>query len=65
MDDIETLKKRIANDKKSIEELRFKEKNNKAAEQIHNLYQSFVDKGFSDEQAFYLLVEMVKTTWQK
>ena len=32
---------------------------------MHDLYQSLVDKGFIEEQAFYLFVEMVKTAWEK
>ena len=52
-------------DRKAVEELRRKEENDKAAQQMHDLYQSLVDKGFSEEQAFYLFVEMVKTAWEK
>ena len=59
------LEKRIKEDRKTVEELRRKEENDKAAQQMHDLYQSLVDKGFSEEQAFYLFVEMVKTAWEK
>ena len=63
--EIKFLENRVKEDKKTIEELRRKEENDKAAQQLHDLYQSFVDKGFSEEQAFYLFMEMVKTAWDK
>lgn len=63
--EISFLEKRMIEDKKTIEELRRKEENDKSAQQMHDLYQSLVDKGFSEEQAFYLFVEMVKTVWDK
>lgn len=63
--EISFLEKRMTEDRKTVEELRRKEENDKAAQQMHDLYQSLVDKGFSEEQAFYLFVEMVKTAWEK
>lgn len=63
--EISFLEKRMKEDRKTVEELRRKEENDKAAQQMHDLYQSLVDKGFSEEQAFYLFVEMVKTAWEK
>ena len=63
--EIRFLEKRMKEDRKTVEELRRKEENDKAAQQMHDLYQSLVDKGFSEEQAFYLFVEMVKTAWEK
>lgn len=63
--ELEFLEKRMIEDKKTIEELRRKEENDKAAQQMHDRYQSLVDKGFSEEQAFYLFAEMVKTALEK
>lgn len=63
--EINFLEKRMTQDRKTVEELRRKEENDKAAQQLHDLYQSLVNKGFSEEQAFYLFVEMVKTAWEK
>lgn len=63
--EIDFLEKRMKEDRKTVEELRRKEENDKAAQQMHDLYQSLVDKGFSPEQAFYLFVEMVKKAWEK
>ncbi len=57
------LEKRMKEDRKTVEELRRKEENDKAAQQMHDLYQSLVDKGFSPEQAFSLFMERVKTVW--
>lgn len=54
------LEKRIREDKKTLEDLTRKEQNDNAAEQLRDLYQSLVDKGFTEEQAFYLFYEMVK-----
>ena len=59
------LEKRIQEDKKTLEDLARKEQNNKAAEQMHDLYQSLVDQGFTEEQAFYLFFEMVKAAWDR
>ena len=61
--EISFLEKRMIEDKKTVEELRRKEENDKAAQQMHDLYQSLVDKGFSEEQAFYLFYELVKVAW--
>ena len=63
--EINFLEKRMKEDRKTVEELRRKEENDKAAQQLHDLYQSLVDKGFSEEQAFYLFVKMVKKAWEK
>lgn len=63
--EINFLENRMKEDRKAVEELRRKEENDKAAQQLHDLYQSLVDKGFSEEQAFYLFVKMVKTAWDK
>jgi SOS response regulatory protein OraA/RecX len=39
------------------------EQNEKLAERLHDLFQSLVNKGFSEEQAFYIFYEMVKSAW--
>ena len=63
--EISFLEKRMKEDRKTVEELRRKEENDKAAQQLHDLYQSLVDKGFSEEQAFYLFVKIIKKAWEK
>lgn len=63
--EINFLEKRMKEDRKTVEELLRKEENDKAAQQLHDVYQSFVDKGFSEEQAFYLLAEIIKKAWEK
>ena len=59
------LENRIRADKAKLERLRAKEQNDAAAQKMHDLYQSLVDKGFTEEQAFYLFYEMVKAAWGK
>lgn len=62
--EINFLEKRMKENRKVVEELRRKEENDKSAQQLHDVYQSLVDKGFSEEQAFYLLAEMIKKAWK-
>ena len=57
------LAKRIRRDKEELERLRFKEQNDEAAQKLHDIYQSLVDKGFTEEQAFYIFYEAVKAAW--
>lgn len=64
-DEIEYLQKRIKEDTKKVEEAKRKAEYENAAQKIHGLYQSFIDSGFSEEQAFYLVFEMVKSAWDK
>lgn len=63
--EINFLEKRMIEDKKAVEELRRKEENDKAAQQLHDLFQSLLDKGFGEEQAFHIFMEMVKAAWEK
>lgn len=64
MEELEFIEKRMKADKKTAEDLRRKKENEKAAQQMHDLYQSLVDKGFSKEQAFFIFYEMVKKAWE-
>ena len=57
------LEKRIESDKAELERLREKERNDQTAEKLHSIYQSLVDKGFTEEQAFYIFYEAVKAAW--
>ena len=57
------IEKRVSKDLEELERLDRKESNDKVAEQLHDLYQSLVDKGFSEEQAFYIFYEAIKIAW--
>ena len=59
----EFIEKRISKDMEELERMNRKESNDKVAEQLHDLYQSLVDKGFSEEQAFYIFYEAIKIAW--
>ena len=59
----EFIEKRVNKDLEELERMDRKDSNNKVAEQLHDLYQSLVDKGFSEEQAFYIFYEAIKVAW--
>lgn len=61
--DIEYLQKRVKRDTDEINRIREKEQNDAVAEKLHDMYQSLVDKGFTEEQAFYIFYESVKAAW--
>ena len=58
------LEKRIKEDTEELERIREKERNDATAQKLHDIYQSLVDKGFTEEQAFYLFYEAVKAAWE-
>lgn len=59
----EFIEKRVNKDLEELKRLDRKESNDNVAEQLHDLYQSLVDKGFSEEQAFYIFYEAIKIAW--
>ncbi len=59
------FEKRIKEDTEELERIREKERNDATAQKLHDIYQSLVDKGFTEEQAFYLFYEAVKAAWEK
>ena len=59
----EFIEKRVNKDLEELERMDRKDSNDKVAEQLHDLYQSLVDKGFSEEQAFYIFYEAIKVAW--
>lgn len=63
MTDIEYLESRIRENREEINDLRKKEKNKKAAEELHGFYVSLVDSGFSEDQAFAVFMEMMKHSY--
>lgn len=59
------LEKRIKEDTAELNRLREKERNDQTAQKLHDIYQSLVDKGFSEEQAFYIFYEAIKFAWDR
>lgn len=58
--ELEFLEKRIVSDQKKVEELHFKAENDKLAAKLHDIYQSYRDAGFSEDQSFWMLAQLVK-----
>ena len=61
--DIDYLQKRVKKDVDEINRIREKEQNDVNAQKLHDMYQSLVDKGFTEEQAFYIFYEAIKAAW--
>ena len=59
------LEKRIKEDTAELRRIQENEQNEKSAQKLHDIYQSLVDKGFTEEQAFYIFYEAVKAAWNK
>ena len=49
--------------RRELERMREKEEYGIYAQKLHDLYQSLVDQGFTEEQAFYIFYEAVKLAW--
>ena len=62
--EIKFLTNRVSEDKKKIEELRYKEENEKLAAAMKAVYDSFIEKGFSDEQAFWVVAQFIKRSFK-
>lgn len=61
--DIDYLQKRVKKDVDEINRIREKEQNDVNAQKLYDMYQSLVDKGFTEEQAFYIFYEAIKAAW--
>ena len=57
------LEKRIKEDKKAIQELEYKKSNEEFSARIRGIYESLLDKGFNEEQAFWIVGQAVKATF--
>ena len=60
----EFLINRITNDRKALEEVKEKEQYEKCAKQLRTAYQSFVDEGFTEEQAFWFVAQIIKKAFK-
>lgn len=65
MTDVEYLESRIREQQSECAKLRKKEAHKKSAEEIHDIYTSFCEAGFSDEDAFSLLLAIIHASVQK
>ena len=63
MTEVEYLESRIREDRLECNRLREKERNEHLAQNLRNIYESLVDYGFTEEQAFELFMVMVKKAW--
>ena len=58
MTEIEYLESKIREERTEVSKLREKERLSECAEGLHRLYQSLVDAGFSEEQAWELFLKV-------
>ena len=63
MTEVEYLESKIRTEREECVRLREKEQNDKLANSLHSIFQSLIDNGFSEEQAWELFKEMCKTAW--
>jgi glucose-6-phosphate 1-dehydrogenase len=61
--DIEYLQKRVKKDLEEINRRQKQDANFSNAMKLHDMYQSLVDSGFTEEQAFFIFYEAVKAAW--
>ena len=62
--EIDFFKKRIREDREKVRELQFKEQNDEVARLLRTAYQSYRDAGFTDEQSFWMIAQMVKKAFK-
>ena len=62
-EELDFLNKRIKADRKKREELETKKASDEAAKKLHDYYNGLLESGFTEEQAFRLLVEIVKVAF--
>lgn len=63
MTEVEYLESRMREDRAECARLRKKEQNDKVAAELRAMFQSLIDSGFSEEQAWELFKGMCKTAW--
>lgn len=62
--ELDFLQNRINSDYKKRDELIHKQQSEELAKKIRNIYDSFIEHGFSDEQAFWFVANMVKKAFK-
>lgn len=63
MTDLEYHELKAREERDECARLREKERNDKMATTLRNLFQSFLDSGFSEEQAWELFKGMIRRAW--
>ena len=61
MTEVEYLKGQLEDTKKAIKKEKNKEMMKELADHLHDMYKAFLDAGFTEEQAWYLM----GTTYEK
>lgn len=64
MTEVEYLESRIREERAECARLRKKEQNEKVADELRAIFESLVDQGFTEEQAFEIFKMMVKKAWE-
>ena len=64
MTEVEYLESRMREDRAECARLRKKEQNDKVAAELRAIFESLVDQGFTEEQAFEILKMMVNKAWE-
>lgn len=64
MTEIEYLESKIRENRKECERLRQKEANDECAAKLYAIYDSLKEKGFSDDEAWELFMEMIRVAWR-
>ena len=64
MTEVEYLESRMREDRAECARLREKERNDKVAAELRAIFESLVDQGFTEEQAFEIFMVMVKKAWE-
>ncbi len=60
MTDVEYLESKMRSEREELAKMRRRENNLKAAQEQRDLYESFVDVGFSEEQAWELFKTLLE-----
>ena len=62
--EIDFLRKRIKGDKERVRKLKFKKENDELASMLKDAYQSYRDVGFSEDQSFWMVAQIVKKAFK-
>ena len=65
MTDVEFYESRMRADREECRKAREEEENKKTAKKLRSIYDAFTDEGFTDEQAFKMLMALIEKAWQK
>ena len=63
MTEVEYLESRMREDRAECARLRKKEQNDKVAAELRALFDSLVDQGFTEEQAWWFVTATVRQAW--